>query len=105
MYHNKSLSSIPWILDTVCLIAFVSELCLRVGAYSWWIGPDAVLRNTWSLLDVYLVVLHGITTSAAVRGAYEQELSNCLLLNKIKYIGIAVSGDHVEMYSTITPPQ
>lgn len=68
LYQTDDLSSLAGMLDTVCLAAFCVELCLRAGVHSWWVGPDAVLRNPWVLLDVYLVVSHGLSTTATVRG-------------------------------------
>ncbi|CAM9140740.1 unnamed protein product, partial [Hapterophycus canaliculatus] len=68
LYETEQLTSLPGVLDTVCLVAFFAELCLRVGVHSWWVGPDAVLRNPWVLLDVYLVVSHGVCTSASILG-------------------------------------
>lgn len=67
MYPIDDLSSFVGILDTICLFAFVFELSVRVGFHSWWVGPDAVLRDPWALLDVYLVASHGVTTTATVR--------------------------------------
>lgn len=72
MYQTDDLTSLPGILDTVCLAAFCVELGLRAGVHSWWIGPDAVLRNPWVLFDVYLVVSHGLSTAAAVRRQNEE---------------------------------
>lgn len=66
-FSFDSLGSPVGILDTLCLVAFALELILRVGSYSWWVGPNAVLRDAWSLLDVYLVASHGVTTMATVR--------------------------------------
>lgn len=68
MYQTDDLSSPVGALDTICLFAFIGELFLRVEYYSWWTGPHAVLRNPWALLDLYLVVSHGVTTTAAVGG-------------------------------------
>lgn len=67
LYTTDDVFSLAGMLDTVCLVAFCIELGLRAGVYSWWIGPDAVLRNPWVLLDVYLVVSHGVGTAASVR--------------------------------------
>ncbi|CAM9490330.1 unnamed protein product [Ectocarpus fasciculatus] len=68
LHETEDLSSVAGVLDTVCLAAFCVELCLRAGVYSWWAGPDAVLRNPWVLFDVYLVVSHGVCTFATVLG-------------------------------------
>ncbi|CAN0102719.1 unnamed protein product [Ectocarpus sp. 12 AP-2014] len=68
LYETEDLSSVAGVLDTVCLAAFCAELCLRAGVYSWWAGPDAVLRNPWVLFDVYLVVSHGACTFATILG-------------------------------------
>lgn len=68
LHETEDLSSVAGVLDTVCLAAFCVELCVRAGVYSWWAGPDAVLRNPWVLFDVYLVVSHGVCTFATVRG-------------------------------------
>ncbi len=70
LYKTDDVFSLAGMLDTVCLVAFCIELGLRAGVYSWWIGPDAVLRNPWVLLDVYLVVSHGVGTAGSVRGGY-----------------------------------
>lgn len=67
MFQTDDLSSATGVLDTLCLFVFFMELCLRAGASSWWIGPSAVLRDSWALLDVYLVASHGVTTAATVR--------------------------------------
>lgn len=69
MLQSNNLTSATGVLDTLCFFVFFMELCLRAGAFSWWIGPDAVLRDSWALLDVYLVASHGVTTAATVREA------------------------------------
>ena len=73
LYNTDEISSLAGVLDTVCLVAFCIELCLRAGVYSWWIGPDAALRNPWILLDVYLVISHGCFTAASVSGGRRTE--------------------------------
>ncbi|CAM9416805.1 unnamed protein product, partial [Scytosiphon promiscuus] len=70
LYETEELTSLPGALDTMCLLAFCAELGLRAGVHSWWVGPDAVLRNAWVLLDVYLVVSHGVCTSASIIGIH-----------------------------------
>lgn len=67
LYETDDLTSLAGGLDSFCLAAFIIELCLRAGVYSWWIGPDAILRNPWCQLDVYLVVSHAISTEGTVR--------------------------------------
>lgn len=66
MYESDDLSSPAGALDTLCLVVFFAEICLRAGYHSWWMAPDAVLRNPWLLLDVYLVVSHAVSTTATV---------------------------------------
>lgn len=65
-YDYDTVDSVIGILDTVCLLAFVMEFCIRACYHSWWIGPDAVLRNPWMLLDGCLVVCDTVSTITTV---------------------------------------
>lgn len=80
MYDTDSPSSTVGILDSVCLAAFVTELFLRVGSCGWWSGPEAILRHPWSLLDVYLVACHGLTTTATVSPIVSADAFRCPII-------------------------